>query len=220
VRVSGVEEAEQTERTPENTINVGGRPEDQPMWIREDQLMRALAMALEQASDAAMRATLAAKGPELAFAKGRQAAFQEIVKGMQQGRAQWIAAGCYSPFEHGLSTALDIAETVNGLTSFFVDVLRISQPEEWQRGFEPKEYKREILGEWQPTPMPAFERCQLPPPGWRCTRVGGHRGPCAAVEDGTPMPAQGTACNDAGCEGTASGDTACCVACERIEGVL
>jgi hypothetical protein len=27
--------------------------------------------------------------------------------------------------------------------------------------------------------------CQIPPPGWRCTRGAGHPGPCAAVEDVT-----------------------------------
>lgn len=26
------------------------------------------------------------------------------------------------------------------------------------------------------------ERCDVPPPGWRCTRKAGHEGPCAAVE--------------------------------------
>jgi hypothetical protein len=30
-----------------------------------------------------------------------------------------------------------------------------------------------------PEPPP----CTLPPPGWRCTRGAGHRGPCAAVPD-------------------------------------
>lgn len=27
--------------------------------------------------------------------------------------------------------------------------------------------------------------CNVPPPGWRCTRTTGHDGPCAAVEDKT-----------------------------------
>ena len=28
-----------------------------------------------------------------------------------------------------------------------------------------------------------MDDCQLPPPGWRCTRAPGHSGPCAAVPD-------------------------------------
>lgn len=31
----------------------------------------------------------------------------------------------------------------------------------------------------------ATQECVLPPPGWRCTRAGGHEGPCAAVEVGS-----------------------------------
>jgi hypothetical protein len=27
------------------------------------------------------------------------------------------------------------------------------------------------------------DRCTVPPRGWRCTRVAGHPGPCAAIEE-------------------------------------
>ncbi len=27
-----------------------------------------------------------------------------------------------------------------------------------------------------------MKACQVPPPGWRCTREPGHEGPCAAIE--------------------------------------
>lgn len=32
------------------------------------------------------------------------------------------------------------------------------------------------------------EVCTVPPPGWRCTREGGHEGPCAARPVWTPVP--------------------------------
>lgn len=32
------------------------------------------------------------------------------------------------------------------------------------------------------------QSCKIPPPGWLCTREGGHEGPCAAIPDETPPP--------------------------------
>lgn len=30
-----------------------------------------------------------------------------------------------------------------------------------------------------------MSKCTVPPPGWKCTREGGHTGPCAAVMNET-----------------------------------
>jgi hypothetical protein len=38
---------------------------------------------------------------------------------------------------------------------------------------------------------PPVAPCQLPPPGWRCTRDAGHEGPCAAVAEGRVLDLAG-----------------------------
>lgn len=32
-----------------------------------------------------------------------------------------------------------------------------------------------------------MKKCDVPPPGWYCTREAGHNGPCAAVPVGAPL---------------------------------
>ncbi len=36
---------------------------------------------------------------------------------------------------------------------------------------------------WTVASRLASNSCQIPPPGWRCTRVARHEGPCAAVPE-------------------------------------
>lgn len=36
-------------------------------------------------------------------------------------------------------------------------------------------------------PVLPADRCELPPKGWRCQRMGGHTGPCAAVPDSAAL---------------------------------
>lgn len=38
------------------------------------------------------------------------------------------------------------------------------------------------FGSWK-----ADEKCKVPPPGWYCTREAGHKGPCAAWPDDSPV---------------------------------
>lgn len=46
-----------------------------------------------------------------------------------------------------------------------------------------------LLDDDERRPAPSADRCDRPPPGWRCTRSAGHDGPCAALPaDWTPEP--------------------------------
>lgn len=50
--------------------------------------------------------------------------------------------------------------------------------------------KLDIFGRpWQPQPAPTFPdglgvntKCTVPPAGWKCSRIAGHAGPCAATQ--------------------------------------
>jgi hypothetical protein len=43
--------------------------------------------------------------------------------------------------------------------------------------------EREILDSLLEQGAPPTGVCHLPPPGWRCTRISGHVGPCAAIPE-------------------------------------
>lgn len=45
-----------------------------------------------------------------------------------------------------------------------------------KQGLKPKALTSDIEGDSE------LSKCDVPPPGWYCTRVAGHDGPCAAIE--------------------------------------
>lgn len=181
---------------------VRGNPADQPMWIREDTLMRACAQLLGQTQSSLIQATLKNDRGAIAYATGAQEALQAFVQGMQEGRRSWIENGCYSPFEHGVNFALDAAEAVHGFASFLADLVRITQP---APAWQPPEWRCEIL--IKPAAGPYRLRPDAGDPGTR------EETPHAA-----PGDLQGTSCVHAGCDGIATGPNAFCAVCEDREG--
>lgn len=66
------------------------------------------------------------------------------------------------------TTAGKIAEQVRNITEMNPDL--------------PPDQAKAIAARFVEQDAAAFaKKCDLPPPGWRCTRAKGHEGPCAAV---------------------------------------
>jgi hypothetical protein len=49
------------------------------------------------------------------------------------------------------------------------------------------EYAEDWRGSIAENLFPTVTNCKLAPPGWRCTRVANHEGPCAAEQDGSTL---------------------------------